>query len=152
MRASLDQQFTMPYAPKCLSRNAFILDELSHQNICQQLTLLTITYIRGLQYWAEKFNLSRSPDLHPLVGSVVELREAVQEHLTFNHWDVVQGLRAIHLGSMSQWPQTTLSNHILRPPVEGQDFVEATTSSTLSTAEEDITECTTLPPRTEGEN
>ena len=53
---------------------------------------------------------------------------------------------------MSQWPQTTLFSHILRPPVEGQDFTEATTSTTLSTAEEDMTECTTLLPGTEGEN
>ena len=98
-----------------------------------------ITYPRGLQYWVGKLNLPRSPDLCPLVGSVVEQREAVREHVTFNHLDVVQGLGAIHLGSM-------------RPPVEGQDFTEATTSTTLSTAEEDTTEYTTLPPKTEGEN
>ena len=102
MRASPDQQYTMPPAPKCLSRNAFILDELSYQDMHQQPTILMITYARGLQYWAEKFNLPTSPDLCPLVGSIVELREAMQEHITFNHWDVVQGLGAIHLGSMSQ--------------------------------------------------
>ena len=53
---------------------------------------------------------------------------------------------------MSQWPQTTLFSHVLRLPVEGQDFMEATISTTPSTAEEDMTECTTPPPRTEGEN
>ena len=111
-----------------------------------------VTYARGLQYWVEKLNPPRSPDLCPLVGSVVELREAIQEHVTFNHWDVVQGLGAIHLGSMSQWPQTTLFSHVLRLPVEGQDFTEVTTSTTLSTAEEDMTECTTPLPRTEEEN
>ena len=108
MRASPDQQYTMPPAPKCLSRNTFIPEKLSYQDVHQQLTLLLIAYARGLQYWAEKLNLPRSPDLHPLVGSVVELREAMQEHVTFNHWDVVQGLGTIHLGSTSQWPQTTL--------------------------------------------
>ena len=118
MRASLNQQCTMPPAPKCLNRNAFIPDELSYQDIHQQLTLLMVTYARGLQYWAEKLNPQRSPDLCPLVGSVLELREAMQEHVTFNHWDVVQGLGAIHLGSMSWWPQTTLCNCILRLPVE----------------------------------
>ena len=99
----------------------------------------------------EKLNLPRSPDLCPLVGSVVELKEAVQEHVTFNHWDVVQGLGAIHLGSTSRWPQTTLLSCLLRPPVEGQDFMEATTSTILSTVEEDMTECTTWPPGIEGE-
>ena len=77
MRASLNQQHSMPPAPKCLSRNAFISDELSYQDIHQQLTLLMIAYARGLQYWAEKLNPPRSPDLCPLVGNVVELREAM---------------------------------------------------------------------------
>ena len=130
MRASLNQQYTVPPAPKCLNRNAFIPDELSYQDVCQQLTLLTMAYARGLQYWAEKLNPPRSPDLCPLVGSAVELREAMREHVTFNHWDVVQGLGAIHLGSMSRWPQTTLFSRVLRLPVEGQDFMEATTSTT----------------------
>ena len=77
MRASLGQEYTAPPAPKCLSRNTFIPDELSYQDIQQQLTLLTVAYARGLQYWAEKLNLPRSPDLCPLAGSIVELRETV---------------------------------------------------------------------------
>ena len=152
MRASPNQQYTKPPAPKCLNRNAFIPDELSYQDVCQQPTLLTVTYARGLQYWAEKLNPPRIPDLCSLVGSIVERRKAMQEHVTFNHWDVVQGLEAIHLGSTSWWPQTTLFNCILRLPVEGQDFTEATAPTTLSTAEEDMTGCTTLPPGMEGVN
>ena len=77
MRASPKQQYTASPAPKCLSRNAFIPDELSYQEICQQLTVLMVTYARGLQYWAEKLNPPRSPDLHPLEGSIVELRETM---------------------------------------------------------------------------
>ena len=150
MRASPNQQYTALPAPKCLRRNAFILDELSYQDVHQQPTLLTVTYARGLLYWVEKLNPPRSPDLCHLVGSIVELREAMQEHVTFNHWDIVQGLGAIHLGSTSRWPQTTLFSCILRLPAEGQDFIEATTPTTLSTAEEDTTRCTMLPPRTEG--
>ena len=38
MRASPDQQYTVPPAPKCLSRSAFIPDELSYQDVHQQLT------------------------------------------------------------------------------------------------------------------
>ena len=111
-----------------------------------------IAYERGLQYWAEKFSLPSSADLHPLVGSIVELREAMQEHVTFSHRDVVLGLTVIHLESMSQWPQTTLFNCVLGPPVEGQHFAEATTSTTLSTAAEDMTECITPSPGIGEEN
>ena len=152
MRASPSQQYTLPPAPKCLSRHAFISDVLLYQDICQQPTLLTVTYTRGLQYWVEKSNLPRSPDLWPLVGSIVELREAMWEHVTFNHWDVVQGLEGIHLGSMSLGPQTTLFSCVLRPPVEGQDFVKTTTPTTSSTTEEDMTGCIILLPRTERGN
>ena len=104
MRAFLEQEYTVPPVPKCLNINAFLLDELSYQDIQQQPTLLTVAYARGLQYWAENLNLPRSLDLCPLAGSVVELRETVQGHVTFNHWDVVQGIGAIHLGSTSRWP------------------------------------------------
>ena len=152
MRVFLKQQYTARPTPKCLSRNTYILDELSYQDIHQQLTLLMVAYTRGLQYWAEKLNVPRSPDLCPLAGSIVELRETMQEHITFNHWDVVQGLGAIHLGSTSWWPQTTLFNCVLAPPVEGQDFMETTTHTTPSTTKEDMTGCTTPLPSTEREN
>ena len=102
IRAFLEQEYTVPPIPKCLFRNTFLRNELSYQDIWQQLTLLMIAYARGLQYWAEK--LPRHLDLCPLAGSVVELMETVQEYVTFDHWDVVQGLGAVHLGSTSQWP------------------------------------------------
>ena len=105
MRAFLEQEYTAPPAPKCLNRNAFLLDELPYQDVWQQPTLLMVAYARGLQYWAEKLNLPRSPDLCPLAGSVVELRETVREHVTFNHWDDVQGLGMIHPGSTSWCPK-----------------------------------------------
>ena len=126
MRAFLEQEYTVPLTPKCLNRNSFLPAELSYQDVWQQLALLMVPYARDLQYWAEKLNLPRSLDLCPLAGGVVELRETVQEHVTFNHWDVVQGLGVIHLGSTSRWPQTTLFSHVLSPLVEGQDFTETT--------------------------
>ena len=48
MRAFFEQEYTVPPAPKCLSRNAFLLDELSYQDVQQQPTLLMIAYTRGL--------------------------------------------------------------------------------------------------------
>ena len=152
MRAFLEQEYTVPSAPKCLNRNTFLLDELSYQDIWQQPILLTVAYARGLQYWVEKLNPLESPDLCPLAGSVVELRETVLEHVTFTNWDVVQGLGAIHLGSTSQWAQTTLFSHVLSLPVKEQNFMENTTHTTSPIADEDVAGCTNPPSGTEGEN
>ena len=48
--------------------------------------------------------------------------------------------------------QATLFSHMLSLPVEEKDFVETTTHTTSSAAEEDITRCTTLLSGTEKEN
>ena len=106
----------------------------------------------SFQYWVEKLNPPGSPDLCPLAGSIAELRETVQEYVTFSYWDVVQGLGVIHLGSTSRWPQTTLFSHMLSLPVEGQDFMETTIHTTSSAAEEDMARCLTPPSGTEKEN
>ena len=100
----------------------------------------------------KKLNPPRSLDLHPLAGSMVELRDTIWEHVTFDHSDVIYGLGMIHLGSTSQWPQTTLFSHILSLPVERQDFMETTTHTTSSAAEEDMARGTTPLSRTEKEN
>ena len=78
-------------APKFFTQNMFIPDEISCQDVWQQPFLLTVAYARGLQYWAEKLNLPESPDLHPLAGSVIELREKVKEHIVFTKWDIIWG-------------------------------------------------------------
>ena len=135
MRPSLEQGYTAPPASRYLNRNALLLDELSYQDIWQQPTLLTVAYARGLQYWVEKLNPPKSLDLCPLAGSVVELRETVQEYVPFHHWDAVQGLGVIHLGSTSQWPQATLFSRMLLLPVEEQDFMETTTHTASPVAE-----------------
>ena len=62
MRATLGQGYTVPPAPRCLNRNAFLPDDLSYQNVWQQPILLTMAYARGLQYWAEKHNPLENPD------------------------------------------------------------------------------------------
>ena len=52
---------------------------------------------------------------------------------------------AIHLGSTNQCPlDHPVCLHVLSPPVERQDFMETTTHTTSSAAEEDMTRCTTL--------
>ena len=152
MRASLEQEYTAPPAPRCLNRNAFLRDEMSYQDIWQQLILLMVAYARGLQYWAEKLNSLESPDLCPLPGSVVELRETVWEHVTFTNWDVLWVLGAVHLGATSLWPQTTLFSQVLSLPLEGQDFMEAATHTPSPVADEDVARCTTPLSGMEKEN
>ena len=55
-RVFLGQDYTTPPAPKCLTWNVFLPDELSYQDVQQQPFLLTVAYARGLQYWVEKLN------------------------------------------------------------------------------------------------
>ena len=152
MRALLEPEYTVPPAPKSLNRNAFLPDELSYQDVQQQLALLTIAYARSLQHWAEKLSPPRTPDLRPLAGSVVKLWEAVREHVTFNHWNVVWGLGATNLESISHWPQTTIFSHALSLLGKEQEFRKASTHTASPLTEEVMAKCTAPPTRTEREN
>ena len=112
-----------------------------------------VAYTRGLQYWAEELNPPESSDLCPLAGSVVELRETVQEYVTFTNGDILLDLGAIHLGATNQWPQTTLFSWVLSPLVKEQDFKEATIHTTPPVgADVDTARCTTPLSGMEREN
>ena len=67
----------------------------------QQPFLLTVAYARGLQYWVEKLI---PLDFCPLLGSAIELREVVREHVVFTNWDLLQDLGRVNPGAMNQWP------------------------------------------------
>ena len=104
-------------------------------------TFSSVTYARGLQYWAEKLNLPESPEFCPLVGSVVELREMVREHV-FTNWDLLQDLGRVNLWATNQWPQPSSSSRVVLPlgdkPSElDTSFTEATTQ-TASLAATDV--------------
>ena len=78
----------------------------------------------------------------PLVGSVVELREAVREHVVSTNWDLLWDLGRVNPGAMNQGPQTSLSSRVVKPlgnkPSElDTGFTEATTQ-TVSPAMTDI--------------
>ena len=105
-RVFTGQDYTASPAPKCLTQNMFLLDELSYQDVWQKPFLLTVAYAQGLQYWAEKLNPPESPDFCPLARSVIELRERVKEHILSTKRDIIQGLGRVNLGPTSQWPQT----------------------------------------------
>ena len=78
--------------------------------------------------------------------------EAVREHVTFNHQDVVQSLGLTHSESTNHWPQTTIFSHVLSLLGEKQEFWKATTHATYPVAEEDMAKCATPPTRSEREN
>ena len=133
-RAFQGQDYTVPPAPRCLNWNAFLLDELPYQDVQQQPFLLTVAYARGLQYWPEKLNLLESPDFCPLVGSVVELREVVREHIVFTNWDLLWDLGRVNLEAMNWWPQPSSSSRIVlplgnEPSKLDTGFTEATTQT-----------------------
>ena len=68
-----------------------------------------MSYAKGLQYWAEKFNLPANPDFCPLVRSSLELMGSVKEHVIFSKQDIIWGLGRIDPGTMNWWPQPTIT-------------------------------------------
>ena len=62
------QGHTAPHAPKCLTQNMFLQDELSYQDMRQQPFLLNVAYVQGLKYWVERLDLPVDPDFCPWQG------------------------------------------------------------------------------------
>ena len=120
--------------------------------------LLPVTYVRELQYWAEHLNLPEGPDFHPLVGSVIELREMVKEHVVFTNWDLLWDLGRAGLRATNQWPQTSSSSGVMlplgdEPSKPDTSFTEATTQTVSpATTDAEPIRHTTSPVGTEGEN
>ena len=76
-RMSPGQGYSAPLAPRSLNRGAILPEKLKYQDVRQWLALLTIAYCQCLQHWAEKHNLPKSLDCHPLAESVRELSQAM---------------------------------------------------------------------------
>ena len=62
-RASPDQSYSAPPAPKCLNQGAFLPERLEYQDVRQRPKLLTEAYCRCLQYWVEKVHPPVSPEV-----------------------------------------------------------------------------------------
>ena len=87
------------------------------------------------------------------MGGVVELREAVWEHVTFTNWDILWGLAVVHLGATNWWPQTTLFSWVLLQLGNKLSFTEVTTKTAPPVvADMDMARCTTPLFGTEREN
>ena len=76
------QDYTISPALKCLMRDMFLPDDPSYQD----------SYTQVLQYWAEEASLPAPGDTHPLVMSVVELRQHVGRYTTFSKQDILKDL------------------------------------------------------------
>ena len=124
----------------------------------QQPFLLTVTYARGLQYLAEKLNLPDGSNFCPLVGSVIELRERVKEHVVFTNWDLLQDLGKVDPRATDQWPLTSSSRRVMlplgdEPSSTDTGFIEATTQTiSLAATDTEPIRHTTLLGGMEGEN
>ena len=129
MRASVEQGYTVPPAPQNLNRSAFLPEKLAYQDVQQQLAFLTIAYVWSLQYWAEKCNLPRNLDFHPLVESIRELWQTVQEFVTISHQDVMQGLEVERPETTHPQSKMTIFSQVLSTPVNEQETAEAPSHS-----------------------
>ena len=153
MRALLEQKYTVPPAPKCLNRNAFLLDELSYQDIQQQLTLLMVAYTRDLQYWAEKPNLpSKKSRLLPFGRKCCGAKGNSERTCRLQPLGCCPRFRGNPSNIHKLVAPNNLFSCMLSPMVDGQDFMETTTHTASPIAEEDMTRCTTPPSGTEREN
>ena len=116
--ASPGQEYTAPPAPKCISRNMFLPNDPSYQDVRQQPLLLTVAYARELEYCMEKFRLPVHPDYCPLTG-IVELMQCVKEHITFYKQDILWGLGTqpimTAVGGMESNPAEA-QRHLTPPP------------------------------------
>ena len=61
----LGHEYTVPPAPRCLTKGRFIPNDPSYQDIWQQPLLMTGAYTWALQYWAEQVRLPVHPDYCP---------------------------------------------------------------------------------------
>ena len=86
------QDYTRPSSPKVLTRGRFLPNDPSYQDVQWQPLLLTVAYAQALQYPAEKVRPPILNDYHPLVMSMVELKQHVGRYVTFNKQDVLWNL------------------------------------------------------------
>ena len=96
------QDYTVPPAPKCLTRGRFLPNDPSYQDVQWQPLLQTMAYAWVLQYWVEKTRLPALLDYHPLAMSVVQLMQHVRGHVTLDKWDIFWNLGRITLETVSQ--------------------------------------------------
>ena len=143
------QDYTMPPAPKCLTRGRCLPNDPSYQDVWLQPLLLTMAYAQVLQYWVEKVTLPTLYDYHTLVMSIMELKQCVDGHVTFSKHDVFQNLGSTTLeakswvtgipqGDPTTLPTTTNVGDKEPSPTEAQG-ADNTTSSSLRCPSKDET-------------
>ena len=92
-----NQDYTLPPAPKCLSREWFLSNDPTYQDVHWQPLLLSLAYAWWLQYWVEKVNPPMLSSYWPLAMSIVGLRQQVEGHFTFSKQDIFHNLGVLSL-------------------------------------------------------
>ena len=128
-RMSPGQEYSAPPAPRSLNRGAFLLEKLKYQDVRQQPALLTIAYCQCLQHWAEKCNLLRSLDCHPLAESVRELSQAMQEFVSITKGDILEGLKMEEPTGGCQPSSATIFSWVLGPPTNRVETMPTTSET-----------------------
>ena len=118
-RASPNQGYSAPPAPRSLNQGAFLLKRLEYQDVWQRPILLTKAYCWCLQHWVEKSYQPASPEACPLAESVRELCLAVGEFVITTKQDVLEGLEMLRPRDSCQLPSMTLFSQVLDPPTKG---------------------------------
>ena len=129
LRASLEWGYTVPLAPQCLNRSAFLPERLTYQDVRQQPALLTIAYAQCLQHWAEKHNLPKNPDFRPWEESIRELWQMVREFVAISYQDITENLEMKKPETSHPQPKTTIFSWVLATPVDEQEIAETPSHS-----------------------
>ena len=120
-----EEGLSMPPAPQSLNRGAYLLDNLIYQDVRWWPALLTVAYCQCLQNWAEKCNLPRNSDFHPLAKSMRELRQAICEFINITQEDMIKGLEMEEPEGDHQPSPTTIFSCVLDLPADRQEAEES---------------------------
>ena len=115
----LHQDYTAPPTPKCLTRNRFLSDDPTYQDVQQQLLLLTLAYSPALQYWVEKVNPPTIDNYCPLAMSVIELKWQVEGMLpsVSGMFSVVWRMLSLRLETKTPRPHQEVPSPCPSPPI-----------------------------------
>ena len=151
MRTLLEPGYTVPPTPRSLDRNAFLPDDLSYQDMQQNLALLTMAYARSLQYWVEKQSAEK-PEPPSFGRKCHQIMGGSERYVTLNYLDIIQDLGMTNKESPSHEPHATIFSCVLSSPKEEQELRRTTTYVASTATERDTVKYTASPARTEREN
>ena len=107
---NIDNYHLAPLAPKCLCQKDFLLPpdpKFPCRDIREEQLEKTMAYVQALQYWVEKSNPSMLGHPHFLAGSILKLRETMEQYISFFDDTVLDGVASLE-GFLEDWTKTTI--------------------------------------------